>query len=632
MRNTKIHLVVCFFLAVVRTGCAQVEAEAICLKKITSVDIQIEGGELKINEHYVTEKAFYKNFEKHSHESIYYSDLDPIINLEAKSLIPYKERFKVMDVEVIETKDIVQPGIFYGGYKRKDFAFPGLTQGAIGKLEYTKEIKDPHLLSAFYFNDEDITVETSEFTVTIPRGVTITHKIFGIGEDKILFAKEALGDKVKYSWKLTGVQPFHKDKDSPGRSFSAPHIIVFIESIEVKGSRKTVLSDVSDLYRWYSQLLKLMQASNNDVLKQAVDVIISGKKTDLEKTEAIFQWVQTNISYVAFENGMAGFVPRAASDVYVKRYGDCKDMANLLKCMIRIAGIDAYLTWIGTRSKPYSYYEVPSTIASNHMICSVNLNNQIIFLDATNSYTAFGKPSSMIQGKEALVGISEDNFKVVKVPIIERFENQRVDTARIKLVDRGINGNFSSWFKGYKKDDLEYKKLKNTIDKDNDFLEDFLNIGNNNIVLENAVIKGLGIQNHPANVRLSFSVPDYSKKVGDKIYVNLNLNKALPGERVDLNLRKQPIENSYRYEDRSIVIFEIPENYIASFIPNNSDKKWGDFGISTRYIKTGNRVELERTFYSDYLYLDETKFLEWNDMLKTVSEINQQSIILSKVN
>lgn len=75
----------------------------------------------------------------------------------------------------------------------------------------------------------------------------------------------------------------------------------------------------------------------------------------MEKIEAVFYWVQDNIRYIAFENGIMGFKPEAASKVYQNRYGDCKGMANLLKEMLKICGYDARLTWIGTNDIPYDY-------------------------------------------------------------------------------------------------------------------------------------------------------------------------------------------------------------------------------------------------------------------------------------
>ncbi len=393
---------------------AQDQEEAIFRMKKTDINIDLDGSNLIITEHNFSEKIFYRNFEKYSDESVFYSDLDPIVSLEAKTLVPHKSDYKSIKVSTIDTKDIVQSGIFYGGYKRKDFVFPGLKEGAIGQLNYTRQITDPHILSPFFFGD-DVKVEEAGFSVTFPANVKIKYKVFG--DYKVIFHEQRNRDKIKYTWTLNNVPIYVNEKDSPNRLYTVPHVIMFVESYEFKGKVYKISSEVSDLYAWYSQLVKKITPSKDANLRQAVNEITKDASTEQDKTKAIFHWVQSNIKYIAFEDGMAGFIPRAASDVYEKRYGDCKDMANLLKNMLNFSGIDAYHTWIGTRHKPYTYNDVPSAVSDNHMICAIKSKNkdEFIFLDATNSYVKFGNPSSMIQGKEALIGIDDDHYKVVTV-------------------------------------------------------------------------------------------------------------------------------------------------------------------------------------------------------------------------
>src|SRR5690606_29442469 len=102
-----------------------------------------------------------------------------------------------------------------------------------------------------------------------------------------------------------------------------------------------------------------------DVLK-----LTESAKTSEEKIKSIYYWVQDNIKYIAFEDGISGFRPDAAQNVLVNRYGDCKGMANLTKEMLKVAGFDARLAWIGTNRIPYTY-ELPSLAVDNHMICVV---------------------------------------------------------------------------------------------------------------------------------------------------------------------------------------------------------------------------------------------------------------------
>ena len=83
---------------------------------------------------------------------------------------------------------------------------------------------------------------------------------------------------------------------------------------------------------------------------------------------------------------MEGFVPRDAKVVCSRRFGDCKDMASILTEMMQAAKIPAWFTWIGSRDLPYSFSSLPLPLVSNHMICTIQLKDQYIFLDAHGSH------------------------------------------------------------------------------------------------------------------------------------------------------------------------------------------------------------------------------------------------------
>src|SRR5581483_12039727 len=105
-------------------------------------------------------------------------------------------------------------------------------------------------------------------------------------------------------------------------------------------------------------------------LARITDSLVANQPTELAKVKSIYYWVINNIKYVAFEDGMQGYIPRQADSICMKRYGDCKDMASIITAMLSVAKIPSYLTWIGTRDIPYSYDDVPLPMADNHMIAT----------------------------------------------------------------------------------------------------------------------------------------------------------------------------------------------------------------------------------------------------------------------
>src|SRR5690606_20483038 len=137
----------------------------------------------------------------------------------------------------------------------------------------------------------------------------------------------------------------------------------------------------------------------------------------IEKIKAIYYWVQDNIRYVAFEDGLAGFIPDNCQNVYQKLYGDCKGSANLLKEMLILAGFDARLVWIGTRDIIPLSASIPSIATSNHMIAAVEHNGDWLYLDGTTSFQPIGEYQDQIQGQETMIeGVGKDDFILSKVP------------------------------------------------------------------------------------------------------------------------------------------------------------------------------------------------------------------------
>ena len=67
------------------------------------------------------------------------------------------------------------------------------------------------------------------------------------------------------------------------------------------------------------------------------------------EAKLIHEFVAKDIRYVAIEYGDSGYEPHHAKEVFVNRYGDCKDQAILLITMLKEAGIEAYPVLIGTR-------------------------------------------------------------------------------------------------------------------------------------------------------------------------------------------------------------------------------------------------------------------------------------------
>ena len=66
-----------------------------------------------------------------------------------------------------------------------------------------------------------------------------------------------------------------------------------------------------------------------------------GRATDIDKIQALYDYVAKNVRYVSLSFGLGRYQPHDAGEIFTNEYGDCKDKATLLSSMMRAAGISS---------------------------------------------------------------------------------------------------------------------------------------------------------------------------------------------------------------------------------------------------------------------------------------------------
>ncbi|OWY18924.1 DUF3857 domain-containing protein [Sphingobacteriales bacterium UPWRP_1] len=615
------------------------DSKMVMLEKQEHLNIDYHSGQWNI-ESKIKEKTLYlSEAQLYSQKSIFLTGFDEINNLEAKTLVPVKKgkktEFQEFAVEKVETKDVVMGSIFYSDYKEKKFVYPALQDGATTLLSYTQVTKEPRLLNAFYFSNYGGPVLSSAYSVSVPKNIQIAYKLMGNNVDNIRFEKTEKNNLITYTWTAENVEDLKPEENAPSSSYYEPHVVVYITRITNKNNpheEEVILENADGLYKWYYSLVQNINRQPSAEQQQLVATLIHNAPDDTEKTRRIFQWVQSHIKYIAFEDGLGGFVPREANEVCAKKYGDCKDMASILVQMLQLANVPAYYTWIGSRDKPYSYYDVPSPIVDNHMIATAKLNGQYVFLDATGEYQPFGLPTSMIQGKEAMIGIDKDHYDIVKVPVIPMEENAETENLSLTITDRTLTGTGNIAYTGYKKVFFQYDKLRaDAAGKSGSFYNEYLRKGSNKF--ETKQVSATGFNNNSApelKIDYNFTVPDYVTKAGDKIYVNLNLNRKYQQAAIDKKERKLDKEVEYQYVEDYSYSLQIPDGYELNYLPPNSTFNDPEFGYTATYTHQNGSVTLHFRLYINHLMLKKDRFDAWNSMITKLSDAYQEVVTLKK--
>lgn len=561
---------------------------------------------------------------------VYHGIFDEMSDLEAYTKVPDGSKYKKIKVTQVKTESSVSGGIFYDDVKQTAFDFPSLVKGAIAYESHKEFHKDVHLLSPFYFPSYMPVLE-SKFTVSFPADMDVRYIIKNDKEGRITVREDKKGRQKILEFTASNIKMLDRYGNGPARAYYEPHVIVYVASYkDDDGNTVPFLGNLNDLYHWNYSFLKDVNQKADPVLKHLADSITSGAKSDIEKAKRVYQWVQKHIKYVAFEEGMEGFVPRQAADVCTKRYGDCKDMSSLLTALLQQAGVDAHFTWIGTRDIPYDYTEVPLPIVDNHMICAVRLNNQWMFLDGTDPNCEFGFPTHAIQGKQGLIAIDENKYEVVRVPEMDVSKTKMIDSTFISISDNGIKGSSSVYFYGYFGNDI-FNSLESRDSKDTrEYVKYRMNKASNKFILGDYNIIPLSEDAKSVNIRVSFEVPDYGKKVGDEYYINMNLDKFYVSSVIDTARRKVPMENNYRYTISECTILDVPAAYTVSYLPKDFSYSNNLLDFTIKYSKQANKIIATQEIKSNALFLQPSDFNKWNTAIKELLNQYKEQLVLQK--
>lgn len=562
-------------------------------------------------------------------DKVYHSSFNELKKVEAYTAVPDGNSTKKMKVSEFKTQSSPSSGIFYDDVKETAFDYPKVIKGSVTHVETEHYNKDIHFISPFYFSSY-LPVANATFSLTFSEDMDIRYIIKNDEKKNITVTESKKGRKKTIEFSAKGINNNDYFADAVSHSYYAQHVIVYVTQYKYDGQVIPVYNTVAELYKWNSSFLKDINTTASALLKQVADSVCAGKTTEWDKAQAIYHWVQNHIKYVAFEAGLEGFVPRQAEDVCTKRYGDCKDMASLLTALLNASGLKAYFTWIGTRSIPYSYTEVPLPISDNHMISAVKVDNKWIFLDATDPNCIFGFPSSSIQNKEALIGISADKYELVKVPVMVSSKSIIVDSTFLTIDKKILKGFASVDYVGYYGSDVYNSLLYNKGDDERVYARRRMAKGSNKFIMKDYKISFPDPANKSANIKSNFEIPDYVKSIDDEMYINLNLEKIFGYTVTDTAKRKMAIENSFLMNIRQVHLLKIPEGYALEHLPKNISVSNNVVDFSIEYKQVKDQVIATQNYTIKQLYIEVADFTKWNEAITKVSPAYKEEIVLKK--
>ena len=327
--------------------------------------------------------------------------------------------------------------------------------------------------------------------------------------------------------------------------------------------------------------------------EEKVNALIKDISDRREIITRLYHYLQDNTRYINVSIDIGGLKPYPASYVAHNKYGDCKALTIYMKALLKHVQIPSYYTIIHAgENHPDINLNYPSQ-PFNHVILSVPINEDTIWLDNTANYLPVNYPGTFNQNRYALL-VNADQSKIVRTPALSMDDVLESRVYNFQFDEKGDGSLLlTKMLRGKKFENYRYiqhnfteKNQKTEIEEETDF---------NNSVLKKWYFDYPDRDEHKLELRLEMDVKNQVRNLGGMIVLVPVSLKTYDFEKPEL--RENPVWIHYPVNWTDTIIYDLPffQNYTCE-IPENIDLET-DYGkYSEQFLLEKGKIRILRNF------------------------------------
>jgi tetratricopeptide (TPR) repeat protein len=281
----------------------------------------------------------------------------------------------------------------YTDYRQKHITVPGLRPGEVLEYDVVTVIHTPLAAGQFWtdydFDKSNITLD-EELDLDVPAARPLEMKNKPGIDPKI---SDENGRRV-YHW--TSSHRVREEDDKSDKNKDKKKKL----GEERPDVQLTTFVSWEQVGLWYAGLEKDRRSPTPEVRAKAAE-LTKGLDNDLDKVQALYDFVAKNFRYVSLSLGAGRYQPHAAGEVLHNQYGDCKDKHTLLASLLEAEGMHASSVLINSSRKLDP--DVPSPAQFDHVITMLPMPHEEVWMDTTSEVAPFRLLAYTLRKKQALV-------------------------------------------------------------------------------------------------------------------------------------------------------------------------------------------------------------------------------------
>ena len=508
--------------------------------------------------------------------------------------------------------------------------------GAVFAYEAESETKTLFTQDDYYFQNDFPAVQ-SRYILTLPagwsaKGVVLNHAPI-----------QPEVDGSTYRWEL-GDLPF-RELESKGPSIGAltPRLCVsFFPPANAGDSSGRAIKTWRDASEWLTELAAGQDALTPEMSAKVRELTASAKN-EYEKLQAIARYVQ-GVKYVSIQMNLArggGYKPHAAQVVFEKQYGDCKDKANLMRALLKAAGIQSYLVVLYSGDRTFVREEWPSPQQFNHAIIAVRVSQdenastviqdpalgRLLIFDPTSTRTPIGDLPGYEQGSFALL-LAGNKGSLLRLPVTPPDSNLTDIAVEGSLSEAGdLKAEMTENNHGQPAADLRGIFSSQTRDGGQKFVEHWLSYTGRTTQVEKIEPRDAFAQDE-FKLRVEFASSNYAQLMQGRLLI-FKPAVVVPTEEITLHNEKRHAPIVLNAETfRKQIRIKLPSNFSVDELPDGGKLATPFAQFVSTYKVTAGELLVNQELKTEAVTLPATDYPEVRKFFGTVQGMEEQPVVL----
>lgn len=526
-------------------------------------------------------------------------------------------RYKMKEMKSIATGDglVVDGKVYY--FQVAAPSYP-ITVEYNYKVKYKGTLNYPD----YRIQVPEQAVEHSKYTVSVPLNLDLKYKPQHISLSPVI----SNSDKNKtYTWEVKNLSAIPFEEGCASYQTSYPAILLSPQKFSMDGNDGD-LSSWKTFGEWYAILSK-GSINLSDATKNSLRDMVKNAKSEKEKIQILYRYLQNNFRYVSIQLGIGGFKPFDAAFVDSKKYGDCKALTNYMQAMLDAVGIISYPALVNAE---YNQQPVDPAFPHNsftHVILCVP-GKDTTWLECTSKATDAGVLGNFTENRNALL-VTPQGGILVATPKSDPSENTFHLTTKVTLYE-DASGKSESVMESkgaFKEEIIEY-----VLNEKKDDQQDYL-------------VKRLGFS-QPDQFDLTTDKDDDSAKTsftlalekvpeftaGSKMFLNPRIYKIWSSALPEDETRTHSFYFPFPFIKTDTTVYQLPDTYTIDHLPGAKDHKfkYGSFSSKYSYDEKTNTITSIAFLELNQNVIPADNFLEARKFFGSVIKEYTEKIVIKR--